>query len=264
MINIFICEDEELQLSYFEKIIGAYLENTNKDASIVAARRDPSQILEDIKIVGKNPSLFLIDIQLKGYSMNGFELAKELKKQMDNCYFVFITSCVELAYQAFEYELDILDYIVKNSKYFLSDKMTTSLEERFNRIFEKIEKDRNRENSKTICVECGSRRVTIALEDIIFVQAIKQEHQIEIYCVYQKLKTRKSLKEIYKLLGAEFLYVNKSCIVQRNMITEIDKKNRFVKLTGGYQIEVSYREVKNVLVALEKGKQEKNSDDIDI
>ena len=40
--------------------------------------------------------------------------------------------------------------------------------------------------------------------------------------------------------------MNKSCIVQRNMILEIDKKNRRLNLYGGYQVEVSVREMKKI------------------
>lgn len=55
------------------------------------------------------------------------------------------------------------------------------------------------------------------------------------------------MKEIFEKINSEkFIFVNKSCIVQRNMILEIDKKNRRLNLYGGYQVEVSVREMKKI------------------
>lgn len=251
MINVYLCEDEEMQLQYLEKIIKEYLVNTYKEARVMSARNNPNQILEDIKENGNHPALFIIDIELRGYSMNGFKLAQEVQKQIKECYLVFITSRAELAYKTFEYELGILDYIVKRSQLFLSGKMSAALEKRFDRIFEKIEREASKKNKSVLTVECGSRLIKIDREDIIFVQAIKDEHQIEIYSTYQKVKTRQSLKNMYTLLGEGFMYVNKSCIVQKNKIKEINKKDRFMNLVGGYQIEVSHREMKNIFMTLQ-------------
>lgn len=48
------------------------------------------------------------------------------------------------------------------------------------------------------------------------------------------------------LLDESFVYISKSCIVQKEKIKEIDKKERIVSLEGGYELEVSYREIKNL------------------
>lgn len=55
-----------------------------------------------------------------------------------------------------------------------------------------------------------------------------------------------------EILGEEFVYVNKSCIVAKSKIQEIDRKNRYVKLEGEYQLEVSHRELKNIVDIMQK------------
>ena len=52
---------------------------------------------------------------------------------------------------------------------------------------------------------------------------------------------------MFEKLGEEFIYVNKSCIVQKRKIREIDKKNYYVFMPGGLQVEVSYREMRKLL-----------------
>lgn len=48
-------------------------------------------------------------------------------------------------------------------------------------------------------------------------------------------------------LGKEFTYVNKSCIVQKRLIREINKKNYFAIMSGGLQVEISYREMRKLV-----------------
>lgn len=247
MIQIYLCEDQEKQLFYFEKIIEKYIVDKHKDAKVVSVRKNPQHILDDVNKYGKNPALFFIDIQLDGYSMDGFELARELRKNMEDSHIVFLTSCEELAYKAFEYELDIIDYIVKQPQDFLIGEMSTRIEQRIDKIFRKIEKSRKEDVRFSIRVECGSRIKEIVIEDIVMVQAIKSSHMIDVYTVSRKIKIKETLKNMSERLGEDFIYVNKSCIVQKKKIQEIDKKNHYALMAGGLQAEISYRKMRELL-----------------
>ena len=166
---------------------------------------------------------------------------------MKDSYIVFLTSCEELAYKAFEYELEIVDYIVKQPQDFLADKMSARIERRMNRIFQKIEKSREVDVRPSVKLESGSRMIEIPIEDIVMVQAIKSTHMIDIYTTSQKIKIKETLKKMFEILGGDFIYVNKSCIVQKKKIREIDKKNHYALMPGGLKVEVSYREMRNLL-----------------
>ena len=96
-----------------------------------------------------------------------------------------------------------------------------------------------------IQLESGSRMIEIPIEDIVMVQAIKSTHMIDIYTTSQKIK--ETLKKMFEILGGDFIYVNKSCIVQNKKIREIDKKNHYALMPGGLKVEVSYRVVSETL-----------------
>ena len=96
-----------------------------------------------------------------------------------------------------------------------------------------------------IQLESGSRMIEIPIEDIVMVQAIKSTHMIDIYTTSQKIK--ETLKKMFEILGGDFIYVNKSCIVQNKKIREIDKNNHYALMPGGLKVEVSYREMRNLL-----------------
>lgn len=250
MLDIYLCEDEEIQLLRFAEILDKYIESNSKNAKIISKRWNPEETLKDAKknAENENDTLFFIDVQLGDTYMNGFDLAQRLKELCPKCYLVFLTSKEELAYQAFERELDVLDYIVKRPEYFLEE-VNENLKQRFDRIFAKIGKDLEKRKSRTtkIKIESGSKMIEIDLNEIIFVQSIKQNHQLEIITRRQRVETRQTLKKMQEILGEGFIYVNKSCLVAKNKIQEIDRENRFVKLEGGYRLEISHRELKNVV-----------------
>lgn len=250
MTAVYLCEDEEIQLLRFKAIIEQYIQNGSIDAKVVSARRNPGQTLKDVKEREDVQAVFFIDVELKDSPMNGFELAKELKGKRKNYYFVYLTSHEELAYKVFEYELGVLDYIVKSPEIFLAGGISDNLTARLNTIFGKIEALSNEEKKETLIFECGSRLVEVATSDIIYIQAVKGKHQAEVYTTCQILSIRQPLKSIYEELSDAFIYINKSCIVQKSMIREIDRKSRIVTLKGGYRLEVAIREIKNVCGSL--------------
>lgn len=126
MIAVYLCEDEENQLLRFKKIIEQYILREHIDAKIVSAKTNPGQTLEDVKERGDARAVFFIDVELRGYSMNGFELAGKLKGLREEYYFVYLTSHEELAYKVFEYELGVLDYIVKSPRIFWKPESVTA------------------------------------------------------------------------------------------------------------------------------------------
>lgn len=247
MIKIYICEDEKPQLEQLCILTQEYIEKTHREAELVAGESNPGKLLEEVRCAEGDSLLFLLDVQLKGSDMDGFDLAREIRKSWPHSHLVFLTSREELAYEVFERGLNVLDYIVKQPAFFLRQKMDEQLKMRMDRIFEKIEKKEDERKTSKILVECGSRMIEITMENILYVQAIKTERQIEVCCENQKLLLRQSLRILYEKLGEGFLYANKSCIVQKSKIREIDRKNRYLILQNGERIEVSFREMRNII-----------------
>ena len=182
MIKIYLCEDELSQLNYFKKVIAAFITEKHIDAEIVSARKNPLFTLNDIQKNGESPALFFLDVELKDYELDGFKLAKKLKEKALESYIVFLTSQEDLDFKAFEYKLEPLDYIIKKPEYFLSNRLSNEISERITKIFEKVEMFRKKRQDY-ITLSSGGRILEIKREDILFIQAIKGSHQIEI--IYQ-------------------------------------------------------------------------------
>lgn len=223
MIDIYLCEDDVSQLKYLADLIQKYVAEQHLEAAVVSARDNPNDTLIDVENNNYNPSLFFLDVELKGYSMNGFELCRKLKEQNEKFFFVFLTSKNELAYKVFEYELNVLDYVIKEPKYFLDETLHVDLKERLDRIFQKIEQITN-ETKDVIWVECGSRKVEIEVDSIIYIQSVKGTHQLEIVTYNRRIMVHNSLEHIKEMLKDKIIEVNKSCLVMEKKIKEIDRK----------------------------------------
>lgn len=247
MINIYMCEDDEMQLDHLSKLFEEYLQTVHREARIVSKRSSPEHLMDDIKENGDIISLFFMDVQLNGYSMDGFQLAKAVRRKLPSSYIVFLTSKEELAYEVFENEIEVLDYIVKIPSFFLHHQIDERLKMRLDKVFEKIAKKESERGEEKLLIECGSRIMQIPVKDILYIHSLKVERQVEICCENQRVTVRDSLRKIYDRLGDGFLYVNKSCVVQLAKIQEICRDNRYVILKNGWQLEVSFREMKNVV-----------------
>ncbi len=247
MIDIYMCEDDDMQLNHLSKLILEYLQTEHREAQFVSTRMKSEDLLEDINEEKNIVSLFFLDVQLNGCSMDGFQLAKAVRRRMPSSYIVFLTSKEELAYEVFEQELEVLDYIVKQPSFFLNQQIDERLKLRLDRIFEKIEKKECEREEKKLVIECGSRIMEIPVKDILYVHSLKVERQVEICSENQRVTVREPLRRLYERVGTGFMYVNKSCFVQADKIREIDKNSRYIILQNGRQLEVSFREMKSVV-----------------
>ena len=178
--------------------------------------------------------------------MDGFDLARRLKWLNSEYAVVFLTSSDHLAYKVFEYNLEVLDYVVKEPEYFQQKGINECLRKRLDRIFEKLNSLCDKKNKTSIAFTCGGKVTDVITEDIIYVQSVAGKHQAEVYLDNRVITVRQSMKYIYEQLNEDFIYANKSCIVNRYKIRELDKKERFLYLAGGFRVEVAFRELSGI------------------
>ena len=160
MISIYLCDDHDEQLHLFQKILEHYIDKTKIEAKIVSVRNNPKDTIADSKTEKEDKVLFFVDIQLDGYEMDGFELVNRLKSINENFFYVFLTSRSDLAYRVFEEEMDIIDYVVKDTAEYLSSELSKKTWLRLNRIFKVIQEKQNKQKQKIIYLDrSGNNRV---------------------------------------------------------------------------------------------------------
>lgn len=191
----------------------------------------------------ESTAVFFLDILLKDGEPDGLELGRLLREKYPSSKLIFLTSEANLAFRTYEYQLEATDYIIKDPADML-ESGNARLQERIGGVLRTIaEQTQLRARAEKLRIQAGNRYIYISPEEVEYVNAVKETHQVEIFLNERKVTAGLSLTELKTMLGEEFWYCNRSCIVNIHKIRELDRKERFLWLESGSRCEVAYREM---------------------
>ena len=230
MKKVAIIDDE----SAGRKLIKEYLEDFPELIVVVEANNGVDAVKEINKF---KPDLIFLDIQMPG--MTGFEVLKRLEEIPQ---IIFSTAYDKYALNAFE--VHAIDYLLKpytRERFkialdkLLGEKNSSSFAPLANSIIMESQNYPER-----ILVENSKKLVTVATEDIIWIQAYGDYSKIYVKeNLYLSNYGISGLEE--KLNPARFLRVHRSAIINLEHILHADKYGKSYQLTmkNGEHIKVS-------------------------
>lgn len=196
----YILDDEPLALNVIEQHLSKF-----SQFEVCGKSTEPLEALAQIKQL--QPDLLFIDIEMP--EITGLELIESIQHKPE---IIITTAYREYAVEGFE--LNVLDYLVKPIPLkrfikamdkFLEQKLpatTTSDSDNFAYIF----------------VKADRKTIKIALDDILYIEGIKD--YVKIVLPAQKIITKVSIGNFYKDLPKDrFLQVHKSFLVAKNKIS---------------------------------------------
>lgn len=241
MLNVYICEDNEQQRSQIEKVIKNIILIEEYDMKLVKSTSNPYEILEAVK-ESPEVGVYFLDIDLNT-DMNGLMLAKKIRSYDPRCFIVFITSHSEMSYMTFMYKVEAMDFIIKddihNIKIRIHECMNKSLQ-----LYSSV----NNKIQKSITIKVADKFLTIALEEINFVETSSNYHKLILHSVNRLVEFNNTLKEFEEKLDERFVRCHRSFIVNKDNIENIDRKKRVIVMKNGDTCLYSTRLVKNLLV----------------
>ena len=186
MLSIYICDDIEKQAILIKDEINNYLIFQDWDIKPAAYATSPHDLFE--MIAGdENTGLYFLDIDLKA-DIDGFEVAKRLRKKDPRCFIIFLTSHEELAPLAFKCRIEAMDYIVKNDSH-IAMRVRHCLDEAYHRyrLFSK-------EDENHLCIRKEYKDIYIEKKNIISITSSTIPHQIVICTKDEELTLYGELK----------------------------------------------------------------------
>jgi DNA-binding LytR/AlgR family response regulator len=223
MKKIFIVEDE----SIVAKDIQDSLIKLGYEVSGIANNSKDAYT----KIIELNPDLILMDIMIKG-DETGIDLSNKLKLSV-NIPILFLTAYADEATLSKAKLSEPYAYIIKPFK---EIDLLSSIEvamHKHNKDKElKAERDflyqlvenKSSNDSSLIFVKTGGRLVKVALNEILYVEALKD--YVIINTVSSRYTIHSTMKDIEKKLGsADFVRVHRSFIARLDKIQSIDSQS---------------------------------------
>lgn len=240
MINIIICEDNNIQRKRIKDIIDDVLIKEDLDMKVALQTGSVEEVLEYAKN-NKSISIYFFDVDLKN-SINGIELADRIRNVDIYSFIIFITVHPELSYLTFKYKVEAFDYITKDNCKKLNDRIKDCLL--------KVNKRCTKKNiglENTFTIKRGNNIINLNYSDILFFETTTTSHKIRVHCIDKYLEFYGKLKDIEKKLDDGFFRCHKAYIVNVNNIKEIDKKQKIVYMKDGSMCYTSIRYVKFLL-----------------
>lgn len=234
MLNIFICEDDKMQLQHLREFVYDAIIIADYDMEITLATTNPNDIIEYIKN-NKVHGLYFLDVKLDA-GINGFELAEYIREYDQRAFIVFITGKEKNYRLSLDYLCEPLDYIIKD----YNTEGKTEMKRRISRSL-KIAQDRSLVTNKNEALEKGLvllrferyKNTMVDMNDIVWIKKNKDNpNKVDIKGCNSVKQVIGTLKEVLEQLDDRFIQVGKFYIINKDRIKDYDISHKLITLKG--------------------------------
>ncbi len=239
MLNVYICEDEDAQKEKIKTMVENIILMEDLDMRLVLAADNPYKVLDSVR-QSEQVGIYFLDVDLRT-DMSGLDLAKEIRKIDSRGFIVFITTHSEMSYMTFIYQLEALDFILK-------DQEDEEIGRRLNKCLHEADQRFSIGNKvqDIFSVKINGRMYTIPYEDILFFETSPTVHKMMIHCKNRQMEFYGTMKDIESSLDNRFYKCHRSYIVNKNNIREINYHEKIIYMVNGEQCLTSARLVRGL------------------
>lgn len=238
-MNIYICEDNDIQRERIKSIILDTIIIENLDMEITLDTSDPQELLEAIKDY-KNNSIYFLDIDLKS-SINGIKLAGKIREEDPRGFIIFITTHAEMSYLTFLYKVEAIDYIVKDNYKNIRSRIYDCIMN-INKKYKAL----NNSICKTVSIKSGDKIYNLDIDSILFFETSNVIHKINVYTENRMLEFYAQMKDVEKMVDSRFIRCHRSYMINKDKINHVDYNSREVHMNDGSVCLASVRGMKTL------------------
>ncbi len=239
MLNIFVCEDNAAQRRTIVQIIQNTVLMEELDMQLVLNAGDPYVLLEKVK-TSQNTGIYFLDIDLHS-DMNGMKLAQQIRLFDPRGFIIFITAHSELSFMTFQYRVEAMDFVLKDTPAEAKVKIRECLLNAMERYTLQTNK-----THKVYTAQVGGRKISVDYDDIFFFETSGNIHKVILHAKDRQIEFSGTIKELEGILDDSFIRCHRSFLVNRNNIKEADAKNRIIYFTNGEACLMSTRMMKGL------------------
>ena len=223
VLSIAILDDNIKVLEQYEELIPRWFARNGIRGRIVTATSHYNEFLEAVREHSVN--VCIIDINLRS-EITGLYVAKKIRHENLNTEIIFCTGMLEYMHKAFD--VNAYHYIIKP--------VGANLEKCLVKLDKEIEARQNRKH--ILELKTKSNIYYVAHDSISHI--IRQGSKSIIYSSGNVYEVYESLDSLVVRLDADkFIRCCRSQIINRDYIKQIDRINRKIILTNGYEEKLS-------------------------
>lgn len=230
IIRLAICDDDQAIQSFMQKVILSAV--AGYSAKVVCETYTKAESLYEAAVINPYDLIFL-DIEMQ--DMNGFELCRQLNREVPSSSIVFVSNYSHYVFKAYEFR--VLWFVRKE---FLTSEIPKAIKKYF---------ERTALSQRTFKVKQGVIYKKIFIQQIVYFECTG--HEITVHTVSDTLKFYGSLKKIEEeLQPLHFVRTNKNYLVNIKYIFSVNLDN--VELMEAITIPLSKEHRKTVKERLAK------------
>lgn len=239
MLNVFICEDIKKQLDKLTEIIKNIIIIEDLDMHVTLATQNPREILDYIEREDCT-GVYFLDIDLKD-DINGIKLGEKIREIDPRGFIIFITTHAEMSLLTFKYKVEALDYIIKDD----FEDVKKRIHDCLLNVNGKYLRKKN-DIQKIFHVKNGYRTIHVDFNKIMFFETSETIHKVKLHAEDRQIEFYGKIHEVVNGLDDRFHRCHRSYIVNKDKISEIDKKTRVIYLDNGQKCSASVRGIKGL------------------
>ena len=239
MIDIYVCEDDPMQRQSITQTIHNTILIEELDMRLVLDTADPYELLDAVRD-SPNTGIYFLDIDLKS-DMNGMKLAQQIRKFDPRGFIIFVTAHSELSYMTFQYRVEAMDFLLKDTPAETKVKIRECLLHALERHTLQTNK-----THKTYTIKTGEREIHIDYRDILFFETSGNIHKVILHAKDRQIEFPATMKELEYTLDESFVRCHRSFLINKNNIKEVDQKKRVIYFINGETCLMSVRMMKGI------------------
>lgn len=248
MLPVFICEDNPELLKQYKRIIENLILMEEYDMKLVAAVTTPEELLADARRCHQqspDAGFYLLDIDLQA-SMDGLQLAQEIRTFDSRGFISFITTHSEMAMLTFKYRVEAMDFILKDESWCIASRIHSCLKQALAHY------RTSADSSEMISFKISRQTFLLPADDILYITVSSIPHKILVVMRDSTSEFYGTLANISHQLPDYFIRSHKCCLVNLNHIRSIDHETQTILLSNGTTCLASVRGINTVTHALGK------------
>jgi two-component system response regulator AgrA len=230
MIPIYICEDNPEQTEDYAAIIRNTILIEEYDMQLIGTYQNPYQLLAELQTkIAENNSYGIY-----------LELAAKIRELDSRAFIIFITTHAEAAPLTFQYQVEALDYIVKDQPELIADRLQLCLNKAHART------DLNHIDP---IISFSHNRKTMRIREsaILYIATTPEPHQLRVVTVSDEFCIRGNLHKLsLSLSPATFKKSHRTTIVNCNHIQSIDYNRMLLWMSNGHTCPLSRQGIHNI------------------